>query len=183
MMRKSLQVLLALPMTALVMYSAFAASVHFKPPNRNPTFVDAGLYLQVAGSLAGLGNGDVVVSLAAKGNAVATCTNPSGQNQPPGQNPAPVDLIGTQIIPEDEIKNGNVTFNVRTTEPVSPIPGAPDCPNPQWTERVVDVKFISAVLTVEQPASVEVLQATCTFHPTTLDGSVPPFTVSCVITK
>jgi hypothetical protein len=162
---------------------AFAASVHLKPPNRNPTFVDGGLYLQSVGSIAGLGNGDVVVSLNALGKAVATCTNPSGHNQPPGQNPAPVSLTGTQAIPEDEIKNGNVSFNVTTNSPVTPIVGAPDCPNPQWTERIEDVLFTNASLTVEQPASVVVLQVECVFAPPTSNGSVPPGTVSCTITK
>ena len=162
---------------------AMAASVHLKPPHRNPTFVDQGLSMQVAGSLAGLGNGDVVISLSAVGNTVATCTNPAGQTQPPGQNPAPSTLTGSQIIPEDAVKNGSVSFNVQTTTATSPIPGAPGCPNPQWTETVVDVAFTSFVLTVEQPATVVVLQLTCTSSVPTVNGTVNPSSIACVVTK
>lgn len=158
---------------------AIAGNVHLKPPHQPPTFVDLGLALASAGNLAGLGNGDVVVSLSAQGNATATCTNPAGANQPPGQNPAPVTLTGVQIIPETEIKNGNTPFNVRTTAPVTPIPGAPGCPNPHWTEDITDVSFTSATVTVEQPAANVVLTVTCTFNPPTVNGSVPPTSVVC----
>lgn len=34
-------------------------------------------------------------------------------------------------IPETEIKNGHKQFGVMTDEPVTPIPGASDCPNRQ----------------------------------------------------
>jgi hypothetical protein len=164
----------------LVSALALAASVHLKPPNRNPTFADGGLFLSTAGSIAGLGNGDVVVSLSATGNVIASCTNPAGQTQPPGQNPAPLTLTGVQIIPEDSIKNGNVSFNVQTTAAPSTIAGAPGCPNPQWTERIEDVAFTSATLTVEQPTGVVVLTVTCTLVPS-LNGAVPTSSVACVI--
>jgi hypothetical protein len=73
-----------------------------------------------------------------------------------------VTLTGTQAIPASEIKNGNVSFLVTTEAPVSLIPGAPDCPNPQWTERITDVAFTSATITVEQPPGTVVLSRTFT---------------------
>lgn len=159
--------------------AAMAASVHFKGgKNAGPSFVDNGLTLSSSGALAGLGNGDVLVTLSATGDPTATCANPSGANQPPGQNPAPVTLTGTQSIPSSEIKNGNVSFGLATVGPVSPIPGAPDCPNPQWTEQIVDIRFTSVTLTVEQAGSV-VLQVSCTFNPSTANGPVPKSSVSC----
>jgi hypothetical protein len=93
-----------------------------------------------------------------------------------------VTLTGTQSIPQEEIKNGNVSFRVRTEAPESPIPGAPDCPNPRWTETITDIAFTSALLTVEQPEGTVVLTADCTFNSPTSDGSVPKSNYTCTIT-
>jgi len=72
-----------------------------------------------------------------------------------------------------------VSFDVGTQGPVTPVPGAPDCPNRRWVERITDVAFTSATLTVEQPAGTVVLQVTCTFNPATSNGPVPSRNVSC----
>ena len=158
--------------------TAIAANVHLKGgKNAEPSFQDLGLALQAAGSLVGLGNGDVLISLFAEANVVATCTNKGG-TQAPGQNPAPISVSGSQPIPEEEIKNGTTPFNVRTVEPVSPIVGAPDCPNPNWSEEIVDLLFTSATITVEQ-GGVEVLTIFCDFDRPTTNGVVPRGDVAC----
>jgi hypothetical protein len=161
--------------------SAYASSVHLKGgANAEPTFTDQGLVLEAASELAGLGNGDVVVSLTATGLPTADCVNPgTGEHQPPGQNPAEVTLTGVQRIPESEIKNGNTPFDVVTQAPVSPIPGAPDCPNPNWTENITDVAFTSATITVEQPEGTLVLTVTCSISPPSSDGVIPAGNVTC----
>jgi len=158
---------------------ARAANVHYKPPSSGPSFTDQRLVVTATGSLAGLGNEDLQVDLSAIGKPSATCTNPSGKNQPPGQNPAPVTLTGSQAIPANETKNGNVSFSVTTSPPETPIAGAPDCPNSMWTETITDVAFTSAVLTVEQPVDTVVLTTDCTFNPPTRNGPVPANRVSC----
>ena len=171
---------LALAAMLVITSSAAAQSVHLKGGrNAEPAFTDQGLSLSATGALSGLGGGDVVINLSATGNPTATCTNPAGATQPPGQNPAETTVTGTQQIPEEEIKNGNVAFAVGTTSPTTPVPGAPDCPNRQWTETITDMAFTSATITVEQPAGTVVLTVSCTFSSPTSNGAVPGSQVSC----
>jgi hypothetical protein len=178
MLRKfGIIVVLSLIVVALTASVAVAAVNIKGGSGAEPNFTDQGLSLAASGALSGLGNGDVIVSLSATGNATATCTNPAGATQPPGQNPAPVTLTGTQVIPETEVKNGNTPFDVSTTTPQSPIPGAPDCPNRKWTETITDVSFTTATLTVTQ-GGVIVFQQTYTFSPPTSNGAVPGGQVS-----
>jgi hypothetical protein len=143
---------LALAIT-MVGSAALASNVHFKGKS-GPTFRDNGLTLTATGALTGLGNGDVTVTINADGQPIATCTNPSGANQPPGQNPAKATFSGSVVIDASLIKNGNVAFSVTTVAPKTPIPGAPDCPNSRWTETIVDVVFSSPSLTVSQGGAV-----------------------------
>jgi hypothetical protein len=57
-------------------------------------------------------------------------------------------VTGSESIPEDEIKSGETPFTVVTIAPDPIIPGAPDCPNPNWTETIDDLAFTSATITV-----------------------------------
>jgi hypothetical protein len=181
MIRRSL--LAATTVAVVIMLGASTASaqsVHLKGGrNAEPVFTDNILSLTASGELSGLGNGDVLVSLTARAAVTATCTNQGG-TQAPGQNPADITVTGSQAIPEEEIKNGNVSFSVATALPVTPIAGAPDCPNPNWTEDIVDLAFTSAIITVEQPPGTVVLTVTCTFSSPTANGPVPAGNVTCV---
>jgi len=155
------------------------SSVHLKGgANARPSFFDNGLTLSASGALSGLGNGDVLVTLTATANVTSTCTNQGG-NQAPGQNPAPTTVTGSVAIPEEEIKNGTTPFAVTTEPPLTPIPGAPGCPNSNWTESIDDLAFTSATITVEQPTGTLVLTISCTFSSPTSDGAVPRQNVSC----
>jgi len=161
--------------------SVSASSVHLKGgKNAEPAFTDEVLSLRATGELSGLGNGDVLVTMSATADVTATCTNPgSGGTQPPGQNPAPITVSGSQAIPASEIKNGNTPFNVVTVAPPAVIPGAPGCPNTQWIETITDLSFNSATITVEQPPGTLVLTVSCTISPSSANGGVPAGSVSC----
>ncbi len=92
-------------------------------------------------------------------------------------------MAGSLSIPEEEIKNGNTPFSVVTIAPPTVIPGAPDCPNPNWVETIDDLAFYSATITVEQPEGNLVLTVECTIDPPSSDGSVMKKDVSCTQTK
>jgi hypothetical protein len=155
-----------------------AVSVHLKGGrNAEPSFIDGGFFLRSSGAVSGLGFGNVLVSLTAQANTTSTCTNQGG-NQAPGHNPAPITVAGTQAIPATEVKNGNASFNVRTLDPVVSIPGAPDCPNGNWSEDLTDLQFTSATIEIEQ-GGVVVLTIFCSFSPPTSNGSVPAGNVTC----
>lgn len=179
-MRQRLTVLLgACALLLAIVAPASASSVHLKGGNKaEPSFTDNGLTLEADGSLSGLGNGDVLVTISATADVTSTCTNQGG-NAAPGQNPAPITVTGSTTLPEKEIKNGNTPFNVETDAPVAVIPGAPDCPNPNWTETIDDLAFTSATITVEQPVGTLVLTVSCTIDPPSEDGAISKGDVEC----
>src|SRR5712691_10767472 len=152
MMRRLTVAVVCLAVLGLVAQSALAVSVHWK--KGSPTFSDNGLQLTESGTVAGVGGGNVLVLLSAQANVSATCSNPSVNDgkdqQPTGQNPAPITITGAQPIAGTEIKNGNLTYSVQTQSPGATVAGAPDCPGKSWSENIKDLAFTSAQLVILQ---------------------------------
>jgi hypothetical protein len=183
-MRRRILFIFALPVLLAMLVigatSALAVSPHLTG-NHPLSFTDNGLTLTATASYAGLGNFDTQQVVSATAQPTATCTNPAGATQPPGQNPAPVTVTGTTLVKASDIKNGNVTITTTTAAPVTPIPGAPDCPNPMWTENITDMSFLTATIQVFQDSNNNgtfepgelVLTVNVTFSPPTSNGLVP----------
>jgi len=188
-MRKLLGLAAVLVAALAFTTAAIAGNAHLKGGVKpNPAFTDNGLTLSATVAYAGLGNFDTQQNVTATANPTADCVNPgSGEHRPPGQQPAPVTVTGSTAVPASDIKNGNVTIATTTNAPVTPIAGAPGCPNAGWTENITDMAFTSATITVLQDSNANgtfepgelVLTVSCTFSPPTSNGPVPANTYSC----
>jgi hypothetical protein len=187
MRRFSVIFLTGLLAVALTATAAQAASPHLK--GRNPvSFTDNILTLSATVSYAGLGNFDTLQTLSASANPTAECVNPgTGEHRPAGQNPASVNVTGSTAVPAGDIKNGNVTIATTTDPPTTPVAGAPDCPNSNWTENITDMAFTSATIRLFQDSNANgtfesgelVLTVNCTFSPPTSNGPVPSSGFTC----
>jgi hypothetical protein len=142
----TLRSLLGAIFAAVFAATASAAHVHLKS---EPVITDLGEQLQVIVALAGLGNGDVTITVAVTGTATITGFNPGG-NEPPGQNKVPVSTVTSTTIPSKQVKNGTVT--VTLTTPLLEAPSATDAgfPNDLWEVVIDDVEFTQVTITVEQ---------------------------------
>jgi hypothetical protein len=176
-MRKVLAVLVALFIALLANApTAQAASPHFKKggtPTCQVTTSGSTASTTCTGSLAGLGNGDVVLETTVKGFAVYQCQN-HGENVAPGQNKVLVGPATTPtVIPGSEIKNGNLTFTTNPavlTAPSTVSGAAAGCPNPNWTGVNPTLTVTDITLTISQGGT---LLFTCTASdPNGLSGTV-----------
>jgi hypothetical protein len=156
MQKKAKSILITLLAGAIAAPLIYAASVHFK--GGSPTFSDQGTTLKTCFSLAGLGNGDVTITVDTTGTATTLCTNQGG-NTAPGQNKTPVKPSGSVTIPSTEIKNGNLTACVTTQPPPTPTAVQAGCPNSNWSTSLTDVQFATATITIVQGGQVVLQQS------------------------
>jgi hypothetical protein len=174
--------LLALSLLGISTTTASAASPHFKGNSGPSCTVDftssSSASTTCSGTLAGLGNETVVVSVTVAGRAVYTCTNQGG-NAAAGQNKVQVGPVTGPplVIPADQIKNGNLSFTTHPTVLTAPttVTGAEaGCPNSNWTGVNPVLTVTSVTLVIEQPpgtvifscTSTAIITADTTFKPT-----------------
>ena len=146
MRRITITLFILLAVASIAVVAVWASSPHYK---KGPTVVDNGFTATATGSVTGLGNGDVIVTLSfPNATGTTTCTNPGG-NQAAGQNPAtPAATSGSVLI--DNPKNGNLSFTVTTTPPPNPSPQAAGCPNGNWSAAFDNITFGAGTCTIQQ---------------------------------
>src|SRR6266571_5867258 len=178
MRRFAIASLLAMLMLVLAVSVAFASSPHFKKGGE-PVCTFSGttsIPVTCTGTLAGLGNEDLKLSLSVSGFALYQCQN-GGGNTAPGQNkvlegPATADTA----IPASAIKNGNLTFttNPATLTAAPTVSGATaGCPNNNWTGVNPVLTLTSITLDIFQPPTIRI------FHCTASDPLTSPVTLTC----
>jgi hypothetical protein len=112
------------------------SGVHFTQGGTPTCTLNADTTVDCTAELAGLGEGDIVITTSVGGAAVYQCQNRGG-NLAPGQNKV---LVGPEVnsvvLPGDEIENGRATITGFTEDPlVAPatVTGqAAGCPNGNW---------------------------------------------------
>jgi hypothetical protein len=113
------------------------SGVHFTQGGTPVCRLNADTTVDCTAELAGLGEGDIVITTSVGGSAVYQCQNKGG-NLAPGQNKV---LVGPEVnsvlLPGDEIENGRATITGFTEDPLVAPPTvsgrAAGCPNGNWT--------------------------------------------------
>lgn len=178
---RRLLILLFVPIVVVFMaVPASASSPHFKrngEPSCTISGSDSSKSTTCTASLAGLGNGTLVIDVTVAGSAVYLCQNNGGQTAA-GQNKV---LVGPATTPTtidaDQIKNGTVTF---TTDPAvltapTTVTGAQaGCPNANWTGVNPVLTLTSITMDITQ-GGVLLFHCTAT-DPNGLSGTV---TLTC----
>ena len=130
--------------------SAYGANVKLKGgKNADVSYQQSSLTVGTRVCLTGLGNEDLFVDIEATGIGEIECENPGG-NVAPGQD-TEISAGGGLVIPQEEIKNGNVCFTV-STDPVDEdqLDDGAICPNDSWDAHILSVDWTSVELFVYQ---------------------------------
>ena len=175
-MRRTIIAMAVLCAMGLIATTASAESPHFKKGGE-PTCTISGSSTSKSttckATLAGLGNGDLVINTTVSGFAVYQCSN-NGGNTAPGQNKVLVGPVtAPTTIPSDSIKNGSVSFTTNPavlTAPTTVTGAQAGCPNPNWTGVNPTLTVTNISLTISQGG---VTLFTCSAsNPSGLSGTV-----------
>lgn len=123
-----------------------ASSPHYKPGLKPTCTLDpnTGAATCTSGTVAGLGNFDVLIVVTVNGEAGTVCHNPGNSLAVPGQNPAEGTGTGGVLLPASDIKNGSLVIPEITTGPVAiDVPSSEEagCPGAHWTVTLSDVTY------------------------------------------
>lgn len=144
-----------------------AASPHYKPGLKPTCTIDPsnGVATCSSGTVAGLGNDDVLVVVTVSGEAGTFCHNPGNSLVVPGQNPAEGSGSGGVLIDADDIKNGTLVIPQIVTGAVTisiPTPREAGCPNGQWTVTLSEVVY-SGFYSFQQPPGQQINKLSFSF--------------------
>jgi len=169
---------LALGLLLVTAQASLAQSPHFKKGGEPVCTVStsgASSSTTCSASLAGLGNGDLVINVTVRGSAVYQCQNNGGQTAP-GQNKVLVGPVtAPTTIPGSQIKNGNVSFTTNPavlTAPATVSGAAAGCPNPNWTGVNPTLTVTDISMTISQ-GGVLLFSCASASNPNGLSGRVP----------
>jgi hypothetical protein len=144
----------------------FAASAHYKKGGQPVCTASGATVTCSTGSVTGLGNFDVVVSLSFTASQGQLCHNPGNTNVVPGQNPAIGTGGGSVSIPGSDIKNGNliVPSITGTATITASSADAAGCPNSNWTVTLSGpITVTGGVYTFESPPGTVIPKLSFTF--------------------
>jgi len=130
--------------------TAPTSGVHFTQGGSPTCTLSSNGTVDCTSELAGLGQGDIVVTATVQALATYTCENRGG-NQAPGQNKVAGPVVGAgepTVIPADQIDNGRAVVGdsagpATVAETVSG--STAGCPNGNWTG--VDPQIVGYVVT------------------------------------
>ena len=169
---------LALGLLLVTAQASLAQSPHFKKGGEPVCTVSgsgATRSTTCSASLAGLGNGDLLIEVTVSGFAVYQCQNQGG-NTAPGQNKVLVGPVTEPtVIPGDQIKNGNVSFTTDAavlTAPATVTGAEAGCPNPNWTGVNPTLTTTDISMTISQ-GGVLLFSCASASNPNGLSGRVP----------
>lgn len=146
MRRTTIYLLTLVMLISTAVVGVWASSPHYK---KGPSVVDNGLTATATGSIAGLGNGNVIVTLSFPNATGTTVCSNKGGSQAPGQNPAaPAAASGSQLI--TDVKNGTLSFVVTTLPPANPSSDTAGCPNNNWSAAFDNITFGAGTITIQQ---------------------------------